>query len=89
MLRAALPMPPQPAIEHRYFTWRALFFRAHCFQETHMGCLPVPLFFLIGFGVGYLVDGQHGALWGAGIGLAVGLIGMGIMIKAMRGSDGR
>jgi len=54
-----------------------------------MGCLPVPLFFLIGFGVGYLVDGQHGALWGAGIGLAVGLIGMGIMIKAMRGSDGR
>ncbi|MBB5360877.1 hypothetical protein HDE76_004125 [Rhodanobacter sp. ANJX3] len=54
-----------------------------------MGCLPVPLFFLIGFGVGYLVDGQHGALWGAGIGLVVGVIGMGIMIKAMRGSDGR
>ena len=54
-----------------------------------MGCLPVPLFFLIGFGVGYLIDGQHGALWGAGIVLAVGLIGMGVMIKAMRGSDGR
>ena len=54
-----------------------------------MGCLPVPLFFLIGFGVGYLVDGQHGALWGAGIGLVAGLAGMGIMIKAMRGSDGR
>lgn len=54
-----------------------------------MGCLPVPLLFLVGFGVGYFVDGQRGALWGAGIGLVAGVIGMGIMIRAMRGSDGR
>lgn len=54
-----------------------------------MGCLPVPLFFLIGVGIGYAVGGQDGALWGAGGGLLVGLIGMGILVKAMRGSDGR
>lgn len=54
-----------------------------------MGCLPLPLCFLIGIGIGYAVAGQTGALWGAGIGLVVGLIGMGALIKAMRGSDGR
>jgi hypothetical protein len=82
-------MPPPVAIDHRSFTWRGLFFLPISLQEFRMGCLPVPLFFLIGFGVGYLIDGQHAALWGAGIGLAVGLVGMGVMIKAMRGSDGR
>ncbi len=54
-----------------------------------MGCLPIPLFFLIGFGGGYLLDGERGALWGAGLGLVAGLVGMGLLIKAMRGSDGR
>jgi len=50
-----------------------------------MGCLPVPLFFLLGFGIGYAVDGATGALWGAGIGLVIGLAGMGWMIRLMRG----
>jgi len=50
-----------------------------------MGCLPIPLFFLVGFGVGYVVDGQSGALWGAGIGLLVGLVSTGVMIRALRG----
>lgn len=54
-----------------------------------MGCLPVPLFFLAGIGIGYAVDSQTGALWGAGIGLLVGLLAMAALIKAMRGSDGR
>lgn len=49
-----------------------------------MGCLPVPLFFLLGFGIGYAVDGAQGALWGAGIGLGLGLAGMGWMIRLMR-----
>ncbi len=49
-----------------------------------MGCLPIPLFFLVGFGIGYVVDGQGGALWGAGIGLLVGLVGTGVMIRALR-----
>lgn len=50
-----------------------------------MGCLPLPLLFLLGFGVGYLVDGRTGALWGAGVGLLLGLIAMGLLIRAMRG----
>jgi hypothetical protein len=50
-----------------------------------MGCLPVPLFFLLGFGIGYAVRGGPGALWGAGIGLALGLAGTGWMIRLMRG----
>ncbi len=32
------------------------------------------LFFVAGFGIGYLVDGRSGALWGAGIGLAIGVV---------------
>ncbi|MCX7514871.1 hypothetical protein [Frateuria sp. STR12] len=49
-----------------------------------MGCLPVPLFFLLGFGIGYALNGTTGALWGAGIGLALGLAGMGWLIRLMR-----
>lgn len=51
-----------------------------------MGCLPLPVAFILGVGIGYLVGGESGALWGAGIGLVVGLIGMGLFIKAMRGN---
>ncbi|NII10790.1 hypothetical protein [Oleiagrimonas sp. C23AA] len=39
-----------------------------------MGCLPIIVLFIAGFGVGFLVDGRAGAIWGAGIGLAVGII---------------
>ncbi len=49
-----------------------------------MGCLPLPIAFILGVGIGYLAGGQNGALWGAGIGLLVGLVGMGLFIKAMR-----
>ncbi len=49
-----------------------------------MGCLPVPLLFLLGFGIGYLVDGQRGALWGGGIGLLLGLAGMGWFVMLLR-----
>jgi hypothetical protein len=54
-----------------------------------MGCLPVPLFFLLGFGIGYAVRGGPGALWGAGIGLALGLAGTGWMIRLMRAAAER
>lgn len=50
-----------------------------------MGCLPLPLLFLLGFGIGYLVDGPAGAMWGAGIGFALGACAMGWLIKVMRG----
>lgn len=39
-----------------------------------MGCLPVLLLFLRGAGVGYLLGGDAGALWGAGLGVVLGLL---------------
>ena len=39
-----------------------------------MGCLPLIALFVLGTGIGYGLDGRLGALWGAGIGLALGLV---------------
>jgi hypothetical protein len=50
-----------------------------------MGCLPVLLLFPLGCGVGYLVAGQTGVLWGGGIGFLAGLLAMAWLIKALRG----
>jgi hypothetical protein len=50
-----------------------------------MGCLPLLLLFPLGCGVGYLIAGQMGTLWGASIGLLLGLLAMGLFIKALRG----
>ena len=50
-----------------------------------MGCLPMLLLFPLGFGMGYMIAGQTGALWGAGIGFLLGLLAMGLFIKALRG----
>lgn len=50
-----------------------------------MGCLPLPLLFLAGFGLGWLLGGATGALWGAGIGLVLGLLAMGWLVRAIRG----
>ncbi|MBU6247498.1 MAG: hypothetical protein KGN77_07050 [Xanthomonadaceae bacterium] len=49
-----------------------------------MGCLPLPLLFLAGFGLGWLIDGATGALWGAGIGLLLGLLAMSWLVRAIR-----
>ena len=49
-----------------------------------MGCLPILLLFPLGAGVGYLIAGPIGALWGAGIGLVVGFALMSVFIKALR-----
>ena len=49
-----------------------------------MGCLPVLLLFPLGAGIGYLVAGELGMLWGAGIGVMLGLLLMGLLIRAMR-----
>ena len=54
-----------------------------------MGCLPVLLLFPLGTGLGYLVGGDLGALWGAGIGVLLGLLLMGLLIRAMRQRQGR
>ena len=39
-----------------------------------MGCLPIIALFLLGTGVGWLLDGGQGALWGAATGIALGLL---------------
>jgi hypothetical protein len=49
-----------------------------------MGCLPVLLLFPLGAGLGYLVGGDVGALWGADIGVVLGLLLMGLLIRAVR-----
>lgn len=49
-----------------------------------MGCLPVPLFLALGLGIGYAVGGERDALWGAGIGLALGLAAMGWFVALLR-----
>ncbi len=49
-----------------------------------MGCLPLPLFMLIGFGIGYVIDSRTGAVWGGGIGLAIGLVLTVLLVRAMR-----
>ena len=50
-----------------------------------MGCFPLIVLFALGTGVGYALDGHLGALWGAGIGLLLGLLAGAGMGKAMRG----
>ncbi|MET0331601.1 MAG: hypothetical protein ABW154_09220 [Dyella sp.] len=50
-----------------------------------MGCLPLPLLFLLGAGIGYMIARQDGALWGAGIGLLLGLAATLAALRALRG----
>lgn len=49
-----------------------------------MGCLPILLLFPLGAGLGYLIAGESGSLWGAGVGVLLGLLLMGLLIRAMR-----
>jgi len=50
-----------------------------------MGCLPILLLFPLGFGIGYLVAGDIGGLWGAGAGFLLGVLTMILFVKALRG----
>jgi hypothetical protein len=38
-----------------------------------------------GVGVGYLIGGDLGGLWGAGAGLLLGVLAMVVLVKALRG----
>jgi hypothetical protein len=49
-----------------------------------MGCLPLPVLFVLGFLIGRTMGGDQGALWGAGAGLALGLLLAGIFIVVVR-----
>jgi hypothetical protein len=53
-------------------------------EETAMGCLPLPLLFLLGALIGRYVDGNVGMLWGAGIGLLLGIVSAGLFIWIIR-----
>jgi len=49
-----------------------------------MGCLPILLLLPAGFGIGYLIGGDIGGLWGAGIGLLAGLVLLALFARALR-----
>ncbi len=50
-----------------------------------MGCLPLIVLFMAGTGIGFAVDGRHGALWGAGAGLLLGLLAGTALMRLLRG----
>ena len=39
-----------------------------------MGCLPIIVLFLLGTGIGWLIAGSTGLLWGAGAGVVLGVL---------------
>jgi len=49
-----------------------------------MGCLPIPVIALIGFGIGYAVGGRVASVWGGGIGLVVGVVLAALLLRALR-----
>ena len=53
-----------------------------------MGCLPVMLLLVVGFGVGYAIDGRGGAVVGAGIGLLLGAVAGIALMHLLRGRRG-
>jgi hypothetical protein len=62
---------------------RAMFLVVFLYASS-MGCLPIPLFALIGFAIGHLIDARMGALWGGGVGLLIGVAGTALVVRAMR-----
>jgi len=53
-----------------------------------MGCLPLIALFLVGTGAGYALGGRAGSLWGAGTGLALGLVAGYVVARLMRNARG-
>jgi hypothetical protein len=49
-----------------------------------VGCLPLPILFLLGAFIGRAFWGNNGMLWGSGIGLALGLLSVSVFIWLMR-----
>jgi hypothetical protein len=49
-----------------------------------MGCLPLPVLFLLGALIGRYVDGNVGMLWGSGIGVLLGIVLAGAFIWLIR-----
>jgi hypothetical protein len=53
-------------------------------ETKPMGCLPIPILFVLGVVVGSVFWGDRGALWGAGIGLLLGLGLAGAFVTLLR-----
>lgn len=49
-----------------------------------MGCLPIIILFVLGTGVGWWLDGATGAVWGAGVGIAIGIVAGSILVFMLR-----
>ena len=49
-----------------------------------MGCLPLPIFMLLGCGIGWLAGEKAGSIYGAGIGLVIGAVLTVMLFRAMR-----
>jgi hypothetical protein len=54
------------------------------FEGRAMGCLLLPLLFVAGVLIGNMFWGNNGALWGAGIGLVLGLVFTAAFIVVLR-----
>jgi Na+-driven multidrug efflux pump len=55
-----------------------------------VGCLPLPILFLLGALIGRAFWGNTGMLWGCGIGLVLGLVSAGAFIWFVRNDkDGK
>ncbi|HET6586901.1 MAG TPA: hypothetical protein VFJ01_11745 [Oleiagrimonas sp.] len=48
-----------------------------------MGCLPIIILFVLGTGLGWWLDGSTGAVWGAGIGIALGIVSGLILVAVL------
>lgn len=49
-----------------------------------MGCLPIIVLFVLGTGIGWWLDDATGAVWGAGIGIALGIAGGLLLVYVLR-----
>lgn len=49
-----------------------------------MGCLPIIILFVLGTGIGWWLDGSTGAVWGAGIGIAIGIVAGLVLVFLLR-----
>lgn len=49
-----------------------------------MGCLPIIILFILGSALGWWLGDETGAVWGAGIGLAVGIVSGFLLVVILR-----
>jgi hypothetical protein len=66
---------------------RAMSYWATCHVGPYngrMGCLPLPIFMLLGCGIGWLAGEKAGSIYGAGIGLLIGAVLTVLLFRAMR-----